>query len=104
VGTVVLVSGVLRTRPVDAPIVPGGVMVRTVVSDMIRFPEQLRKLREERGMMQSELADKMGFDASVISNYERGSRSPSIEKLIRLANILNVTIDRLVVMDVIEHC
>jgi transcriptional regulator with XRE-family HTH domain len=59
------------------------------------FPELLRKTREGKGLSQSELAHKTGFQPSAISHFESGRRSPSFENLKRLADALSVTIDYL---------
>jgi transcriptional regulator with XRE-family HTH domain len=59
------------------------------------FPELLRKIREDKGLSQSELAHKAGFQPSAISHFESGRRSPSFENLKRLADALSVTIDYL---------
>lgn len=57
------------------------------------FPGLLRKTRENKGLSQSELAHKAGFQPSAISHFESGRRSPSFENLKRLADSLSVTID-----------
>lgn len=59
------------------------------------FPDNLRKARETKGLSQSELAEKSGFQPSAISHFEAGRRAPSFENLRRLADALNVTIDYL---------
>jgi transcriptional regulator with XRE-family HTH domain len=59
------------------------------------FPELLRKTREGKGLSQSELAHKAGFQPSAISHFESGRRAPSFENLRRLADALSVTIDYL---------
>jgi transcriptional regulator with XRE-family HTH domain len=57
------------------------------------FEDRLRKARENRGLSQSELAEKAGFQPSAISHFESGRRSPSLENLKRLADALAVDID-----------
>lgn len=57
------------------------------------FGDRLRKIREDKGLSQSELAHKTGFQPSAISHFESGRRSPSFENLKRLADALSVTID-----------
>lgn len=59
------------------------------------FSDILRKTREDKGLSQSELADKAGMQPSAISHFEAGRRSPSFDNLKRLADALNVTIDYL---------
>lgn len=49
------------------------------------FPNQLRTLREAKGWTQAELARRCGdWHASLISQYEGGSRSPGIDNLVKL--------------------
>lgn len=59
----------------------------------VSFGERLRKVREDKGLSQSDLAHKTGFQPSAISHFESGRRSPSFENLKRLADALSVTID-----------
>lgn len=58
-----------------------------------KFARTLKDTRERKGLSQSELADKAGFQASAISHFETGRREPSFENLKRLANALNVSTD-----------
>jgi len=59
--------------------------------------ERIRQLRKETGWSQAELADKIGVDAGRVSRYEAGRITPSAEALIRLAQVLNVSIDHLLI-------
>lgn len=59
------------------------------------FGQRLRFLREQRGLKQIELAEKIGLRNHTISNYERGERAPSPESLEALANFFGVTTDYL---------
>lgn len=60
-----------------------------------QFPEILRKTREDKGLSQSELAEKAGMQPSAISHFEAGRRSPSFDNLRRLADALSLPIDYL---------
>lgn len=62
-------------------------------SENKKFKDLLRETRELRGMSQSQLAEAAGFQASAISHFETGRRSPSFDNLKRLANVLNVSVD-----------
>ena len=57
--------------------------------------ERLQKQRLLRNISQKEAAIVIGASASVISNYESGERTPSIENLIALANLYHVSTDYL---------
>jgi len=53
----------------------------------------LKQAREEKGLSQAELADAVGLKQSTISQYENGSRKPSLVKAKRLSNILGISLD-----------
>ena len=52
---------------------------------------EVRRLRRSRGMSQESLAAQAGCSVPWLSNVERGKKTPSIELLGRLAEILEVT-------------
>ncbi len=56
----------------------------------------LKEIRKARGLSQREVADKLGCSPNVYSRYERGERQPSIDILIDLSRIFEVTVDYLV--------
>jgi transcriptional regulator with XRE-family HTH domain len=60
-----------------------------------KFSDRIRKIREERGLSQSELAEKAGLQTSAISHFETGRRAPSFDNLKRLADALSTPIDAL---------
>lgn len=60
-----------------------------------KFSERLKKIREEKGLSQSDLAKKAGFQTAAISHFETEQRKPSFDNLKRLADALNVSIDYL---------
>lgn len=57
------------------------------------FGERLRKARDHKGLSQSDLAQKAGFQPSAIAHFESDRRAPSFDNLRRLADALAVTID-----------
>jgi transcriptional regulator with XRE-family HTH domain len=56
----------------------------------IQFGKHLRKLREEKGWTQEELADKAGMHFTYIGQIERGVRNPSLINLEKLAKALKI--------------
>lgn len=52
----------------------------------------LIRLREERGLTQAELADKLGISPSAMSNYEQGIRVPRDEIKVRIAEFFGASI------------
>lgn len=57
--------------------------------------KRLKALREERGLTQKELAEKLDLTPKAISFYELGLREPSGDALIHMARILGTTTDYL---------
>lgn len=60
---------------------------------------KLKKLRNEVGMSQKELADKLGVSDTVIVNYENGKKTPSLKRLVQMADILNCNLDEIIDLD-----
>ena len=60
---------------------------------MNKFPGRLKALRVEHNMSQHELADLIDTTTGVISKYERGVTTPSVERLVRLADIFHASCD-----------
>jgi transcriptional regulator with XRE-family HTH domain len=60
------------------------------------FGDRLRRIREEKRLNQSDLAERTGFQPSAISHFESGRRAPSFDNLKKLADALAVTIDFLI--------
>lgn len=59
----------------------------------MEFSVILKELREERGLKQKELAAMSGLSAQCISTLEMGTRQPTGNTLLALANALNVSAD-----------
>jgi transcriptional regulator with XRE-family HTH domain len=56
------------------------------------FSKRLAELRKEQKLSQTKLATKLGTSFSVISRYERGEMTPSIDNAKKLAAILGTTV------------
>lgn len=56
----------------------------------------IKKLRQKYELTQEELAAKLGVSRSAMGNYERETRQPDIDMLIKMADTFNITIDELV--------
>ena len=57
---------------------------------------RLKDLREEKGILQKELAHAINRTRACISSWEQGKTEPSIDDLLKLADFFEVTIDCLV--------
>ena len=60
------------------------------------FPENLSRLRSEKGLTQQEVADGAGLSLRGYQNYERGLREPQMSALIGLADFYDISLDELV--------
>ena len=57
--------------------------------------ERLSFIREDKDMKQSELATIIDVNQSTISRWEKSSEIPSLEKLNKIANYFNISLDYL---------
>lgn len=58
--------------------------------------ENLKKLREEKGISQQELADGVFVTVQMIWGIENGIKQPSLNLALALANYFDVSMDALV--------
>lgn len=59
------------------------------------FGVNLKKLREQRGVTQKELAEKIEITAASISAYEKQIKTPSIDVVIKIAAFFNMSLDEI---------
>ena len=57
--------------------------------------EMISSLRKEKGMTQSELAEKMNVTDKAVSKWERDLSCPDINTISKLADVLEVSVDEL---------
>ena len=62
---------------------------------LTRFGEILMQLRQEKHLSQAELGRIIYVSGGTISNYENGVHYPDVEKLFKLADYFEVSIDYL---------
>ncbi|MBR4080777.1 MAG: helix-turn-helix transcriptional regulator [Clostridia bacterium] len=63
--------------------------------DLIDLGNRIRLCRQSAKMTQEQLAEKIGVCTSFIGHIERGTRVTSLETLVTLCNVLNVSMDYL---------
>jgi transcriptional regulator with XRE-family HTH domain len=61
--------------------------------------DRLKALRTEAGWSQAELAAKIDSDARQVSRYENNKVAPGLEAVIRIAQVLNTSVDYLLFDD-----
>ncbi len=57
--------------------------------------ENIKKLRHQKNMTQTQLAKRLGVALSTVASYENQDRMPSIPMLVKLSYEFNVTIEYL---------
>ena len=62
---------------------------------MVNMGEKLKSLRTEMKLTQKQVAERIGLAISAVSSYESGTRYPSYDVLIKLAQIFHVSTDYL---------
>jgi transcriptional regulator with XRE-family HTH domain len=63
------------------------------------FPERLNHVRKGKGYTAQRMADVMGVTIRTYRNWESGHSYPSLEALVRLADIFDVSTDYLLCRD-----
>lgn len=62
---------------------------------MLTFSQRLKELRTENNLTQAQLATKLGIRQQSYTRYESGAGEPSLDTLIAIAKIFNVSVDYL---------
>jgi transcriptional regulator with XRE-family HTH domain len=63
------------------------------------FPGRLKELRTQHKLTQEELGKKVNVSKVSISGYENGNRTPDMETLQKLADVLDIKVDYLLGRD-----
>jgi transcriptional regulator with XRE-family HTH domain len=61
----------------------------------MKLGEFLSELRNERGLLQKEVANYLNVTVATISNYEKDVHSPDLNTLVKLADLFDVSVDYL---------
>lgn len=59
------------------------------------LPDRLRDLREKMSLSQRDVAKRLDVSPSLISGYETGERTPSVEVLLQLSYLYKCSVDYL---------
>ena len=63
---------------------------------MLNISSKVIQLRKDKKWSQTDLADKLECSRAIIGNYERGENTPSIEIILKMAKLFNVSTDFLI--------
>ena len=61
----------------------------------MHFGEQIKQLREKRGLLQRQLAASLEIDTPMFSKIERGDRRAKREHVVQLAELLDFDVNQL---------
>lgn len=64
-------------------------------TDYIAIGFRIRACRKQAGMTQATLSKAVDISISFMGHIERGARIPSVETLLRIANVLGTSVDAL---------
>lgn len=70
---------------------------------MIYFSSNLKKLRKQNGLTQDDFAIKLGLTRASIGSYEEGRAVPKLEVITQIADLFNITVDKLLLFDFSSH-
>lgn len=63
------------------------------------FCQRLNSLRKSRGISAQQMADSLNIGLRSYRNYESGDREPSLDALVKIADLLDVSLDFLLGRD-----
>lgn len=72
-----------------------------MITDQQKVGKKIQYYREKNEISQEQMAVMVGISVAAVSSIERGLNFPSVESLIKIANILNVPSD-FILADVIN--
>ena len=62
----------------------------------MEFHNKLYNLRQQKGLSQEELANRLNVSRQTISKWEVGDSTPEMEKLIAISDLFGISLDELV--------
>lgn len=86
-----VVSSIFSNSPYNA-VMPGG---RPKTRKGTEFGERLSEMRQNAGLTQTQLAEKIGVSQKVITYWERESVGLKADQLIAVADALKISVDSL---------
>ncbi len=84
-----LLYGFLKTQSVTANL-------WFSMREAVTIGKQIRKYRRAKDITQEQLAEKIGVSLAWIGRVERGSTFPTVQLLIRIAQVLRVKVNDLI--------
>lgn len=69
--------------------------------DYVALGKNIQRYRKSAGFTQAKLAEKTGYSDSYIGQIEQARTKPSLDALVKIASVLSVTIDQILLKDVV---
>lgn len=63
---------------------------------MEKYNRNLKSIRLEKGLKQKEIAEILGITVRQYQNFELGKSNPTLDKIVKLAEYYNVSVDYLI--------
>ena len=63
---------------------------------ILQIAEQIKKLRNDRNLTQSELAKLLGVSRSAVNSWEQGTNNPTLSFAVAISEVFNVSLDYLI--------
>ena len=67
------------------------------MSKIVNMKNIIKKAREEKGLLMRDVAQKLNIDAALISKWEKGTRKPTRDQVIKLASLLGLDTEKLLI-------
>lgn len=74
------------------------------MTEIKKITNNLKALREERGLKQKFVAKQLNISPNYYSQIENGHRYPQVEHLLKLRNLFGVSLDEIFFKDEIANC
>jgi transcriptional regulator with XRE-family HTH domain len=58
----------------------------------VAFGNRVRRLREQQGLTQEQLAERLEVDRKTVNRLENGAYSPALDRVFGLAGVLGVAV------------
>jgi len=69
--------------------------------DYFALGKNINRYRKRADLTQAQLAEKTGYSDSYIGQVENARTKPSLEAIVKIASALSVTVDQLLVKDIV---
>lgn len=77
----------------------GGLTQKTQTENNISFGQRLAKIRKAKGLTQTELGARIGATQRAMHHYEKKAEYPPVQKIVELAQALDMSVDELLGID-----